>query len=127
MSDLGERVTRLKEPLTLYRGKGCKNCKQSGYRGRSGIYELLLLSEEIKKLISERASTQVTREVAGKTAGLVPLRVDGLKKALKGTTTIEEVDRVAYYASPVPLRLRRHKSDLARIISYLNKLYLITQ
>jgi type IV pilus assembly protein PilB len=96
MSDLGERVTKLKEPPTLYRGKGCKNCRQSGYRGRSGIYELLLVNEEIKKLISERASTQVIREVAGKTAGLVPLRADGLRKALKGTTTIEEVDRVAY-------------------------------
>ena len=60
-----------KEPLTLYRGKGCKNCKQSGYRGRTGIFELLLVNEEIKKLISEKASTQVIREVAKKTAGMV--------------------------------------------------------
>jgi len=96
MNDLGEDVTKSKEPLTLYRGKGCKNCKQSGYWGRSGIYELLLVNEEIKKLISERASTQVIRDVAKKTAGLVPLRVDGLKKVLKGITTLDEVDRVAY-------------------------------
>jgi type IV pilus assembly protein PilB len=96
MSDLGEEVTKLKGPLTLYRGKGCKNCKQSGFRGRSGIYELLLVNEEIKKLISERASTQVIREVAKKTGGMVPLRGDGLRKVLKGITTIEEVDRVAY-------------------------------
>ena len=96
MKDLGEEVAKLKKPLTLYQGKGCKNCKQSGYRGRSGIYEFLLVNEEIKKLISERASTQVIREVAKKTAGLVPLRLDGLQKVLKGITTLDEVDRVAY-------------------------------
>lgn len=96
LSDFGEEVTNLKGPLTLYRGKGCKNCKQSGYWGRTGIYELLLVNEEIKKLISERASTQVIREVAKSTAGLVLLRVDGLRKVLKGITTMEEVDRVAY-------------------------------
>ena len=96
MNDLGEEVIKSKEPLTFYRGKGCKNCKQSGYWGRSGIYELLLVNEDIKKLISERASTQVIRNVAKKTAGLVPLRVDGLKKVLKGITTLDEVDRVAY-------------------------------
>jgi len=96
MNDLGEEVTKSKEPLTFYRGKGCKNCKQSGYWGRSGIYELLLVNEDIKKLISERASTQVIRDVAKKTAGLIPLRVDGLRKVLKGITTLDEVDRVAY-------------------------------
>ena len=96
MGDLGEDVSKSKESLTLYRGKGCKNCKQSGYRGRMGIFELLLVNEEIKKLISERASTQVIREVAKKMAGLVPLRRDGLKKVLEGITTLDEVDRVAY-------------------------------
>jgi type II secretory ATPase GspE/PulE/Tfp pilus assembly ATPase PilB-like protein len=96
MCDLVEEVSKSKEPLTLYRGKGCKNCKQTGYWGRSGIFELLLINEEIKKLISERASTQVIRDVARKTAGLVPLRVDGLRKALKGVTTLDEVDRVVY-------------------------------
>jgi type II secretory ATPase GspE/PulE/Tfp pilus assembly ATPase PilB-like protein len=96
INDLGEEVTKSKEPLTFYRGKGCKNCKQSGYWGRSGIYELLLVNEDIKKLISERASTQVIRDVAKKTAGLIPLRVDGLRKVLKGITTLDEVDRVAY-------------------------------
>jgi type IV pilus assembly protein PilB len=96
MSDLSEEISKSKEPLTLYRGKGCRNCKHSGYWGRSGIFELLLVNEEIKKLISEKASTQVIRDVARKTAGLVPLRVDGLRKALKGITTLDEVDRVVY-------------------------------
>jgi type IV pilus assembly protein PilB len=96
MSELGEIVTSSQAPLTLYQRKGCKNCKQSGYRGRTGIYELLLVNEEIKKLISEKGSTQVIREIAKKTAGLILLRMDGLQKVLKGMTTIEEVDRVAY-------------------------------
>jgi type IV pilus assembly protein PilB len=96
MNELGEKGANSKDPLTLYRGKGCKNCKQSGYWGRSGIFELLLVNEEIKKLISERASTQVIREVARKKVGMVPLRVDGLGKVLKGITTLDEVDRVAY-------------------------------
>jgi type II secretory ATPase GspE/PulE/Tfp pilus assembly ATPase PilB-like protein len=61
-----------------------------------GIYELFLVNEDIKKLISERASTQVIREAAKKTVGMVPLRVDGLRKVLKGITTLEEVDRVVY-------------------------------
>jgi len=96
MSELGEKVAHSKVPLILYHGKGCKNCKQSGYRGRSGIFELLLVNEDIKKLISERASPRVIREVAKKTAGMVPLRVDGLRKVLKGITTLDEVNRVAY-------------------------------
>jgi type IV pilus assembly protein PilB len=96
MNELGEKVANSKVPLILYQGKGCKNCKQSGYWGRSGIFELLLVNEDIKKLISERASTQMIREVAKKTAGMVSLRVDGLRKVLKGVTTLDEVDRVAY-------------------------------
>jgi type IV pilus assembly protein PilB len=96
LSDLGDEVSKSKEPLALYRGKGCKNCKQSGYRGRTGIFELLPINEKIKQLISEKASTQVIREAAKKTVGMVSLREDGLRKVLKGITTLEEVDRVTY-------------------------------
>lgn len=96
IKDLGEDGLKSKGSLTLYRGKGCKNCKQSGYQGRTGIFELLLVNEEIKRLISEKASTQVIREVAKKTVGMVPLRSNGLRKVLRGITTLDEVDRVAY-------------------------------
>ena len=89
-------VSKSKEPLTLHRGKGCKNCKQSGYRGRTGIFELLPINEKIKQLISEKASTQVIRESAKKMVGMISLREDGLRKVLKGITTLEEVDRVIY-------------------------------
>ncbi|MCJ7746865.1 MAG: Flp pilus assembly complex ATPase component TadA [Desulfobacterales bacterium] len=96
LSDLGDEVSKSKEPLTLHRGKGCKNCKQSGYRGRTGIFELLPINEKIKQLISEKASTQVIRESAKKMVGMISLREDGLRKVLKGITTLEEVDRVIY-------------------------------
>jgi type IV pilus assembly protein PilB len=93
---LGDEVLKSKEPLTLHRGRGCKNCKQSGYQGRSGIFELLFINEKIKQLIAEKASTQVIREAAKKTVGMVSLREDGLRKVLRGVTTLEEVDRVTY-------------------------------
>jgi type IV pilus assembly protein PilB len=96
LSDLGDDVSKSKGPITLYRGKGCKNCKQSGYIGRTGIFELLLINERIKQLISEKASTQVIRETAKKTLGMISLREDGLGKVLKGITTLDEVNRVAY-------------------------------
>jgi len=96
LSELGDEVSKSEGPLIIYRGKGCKNCKQSGYRGRTGIFELLSINEKIKQLISEKASTQLIREAAKKTVGMVSLREDGLGKVLKGITTLEEVDRVIY-------------------------------
>ena len=80
----------------FYQGQGCDNCKQSGYLGRKGIFEFLILNERIKKLISEKASPQVIRETAKQTTGMLSLREDGLKKVLKGFTTSEEIDRVAF-------------------------------
>ena len=93
---LGDEFSKLEEPVTLYRAKGCKNCKQSGYRGRTGIFELLSINEKIKQLISEKGSTQVIRDIAKKTLGMISLREDGLGKVLKGITTLDEVNRVAY-------------------------------
>jgi type IV pilus assembly protein PilB len=88
-----------KAPITLHRGKGCKNCKQSGYWGRMGIFEFFQVDERIKRLISEKASTQQVRERAKEDLGMVSLREDGLYKALKGITTLEEVNRVASQTS----------------------------
>lgn len=96
LKELGGSIPKSKEPLTMHCGKGCKQCKQSGYLGRTGIYELLILNEKTKQLISEKASAQAIRQVARETAGLKSLREDGLLKVLKGVTTREEVDRVAY-------------------------------
>jgi len=96
LAEQDENLSKSKEPITLYRGKGCKNCKGSGYWGRLGIFELFLANERIKQLISEKASAQIIRETARETTGMVSLREDGLKKVLQGKTTLEEVDRVAY-------------------------------
>ena len=96
LKELSQVISKPKEPPTVYKGKGCKNCKQSGYWGRTGIFELLIVNEKIKRLISEKAPAQVIRDTARETVGMISLREDGLKKVLKGITTLDEVDRVAY-------------------------------
>ncbi|MBS3919389.1 MAG: Flp pilus assembly complex ATPase component TadA [Deltaproteobacteria bacterium] len=96
LKEMADHISSLKEPLAFSRGKGCKQCKQSGYLGRIGIYELLTVNEQIKRLIAEKASSQEIRQVARETTGLKSLREDGLLKVLKGVTTRDEVDRVAY-------------------------------
>jgi type IV pilus assembly protein PilB len=99
LSELGEDFSKSKEPIPLYKGKGCKNCKQSGYYGRKGMFELFLINDRIKQLISEKASSRLIRETAVKQLGMTSLREDGLRKALSGMTTLEEVERVAYKAA----------------------------
>lgn len=80
--------------LQLYKGKGCNECGNLGYLGRVGIYEVLVVSEKISRLILERASTNDIEKQAV-AEGMITLRQDGYLKALDGTTTMEEVLRVA--------------------------------
>jgi len=82
-----------KEEATFYRGKGCNICKNTGYKGRIGIFELMLMNDKIRDLILERTSSSVIKRAAEE-AGMKTLRKDGLEKALKGITTIDEVMRV---------------------------------
>jgi len=79
--------------LAAYRGKGCEECKKSGYKGRSGIFEFLRMSEEIKKMVVNKASADEIKRKAIE-EGMRTLRDDGLVKIAKGVTTIEEVLRV---------------------------------
>jgi type II secretory ATPase GspE/PulE/Tfp pilus assembly ATPase PilB-like protein len=72
--------------------KGCDACGGLGYRGRAGLYELLVLDDTIRPLVLERASISTLREAARK-AGMHTLREDGLAKARAGDTTLEEVLR----------------------------------
>ena len=83
------------QKLTLYRGSGCNECRNSGYRGRIAIVEVLPMSSELRSLILNKATTDEIKH-QGQLAGMVTLRMDGIQKALKGLTTIEEVMRVAY-------------------------------
>jgi len=77
----------------LCRGKGCDECRGTGYRGRSGIYELFVLDEDARSLILRRASTRDIRQHAIQ-RGMVTLRMDGWKRACEGVTTVEEILRV---------------------------------
>ena len=78
---------------TAWRGKGCKICNNTGYLGRTGIYEMLLLNEDIKKLILQKASSGMVNEKAVQ-SGMRTLKQDGWEKILAGLTTPEEVLRV---------------------------------
>jgi type II secretion system protein E len=77
----------------VWRGAGCENCRQQGYQGRKGIYELLLVSENIRPLIMNRSSSTAIAQRA-MDAGMRTLRTDGWNKVKAGETTIEEVLRV---------------------------------
>jgi general secretion pathway protein E len=82
-----------KFPQKLWKGAGCRKCHQSGYRGRMGIFELMVTRDRIKELIMQRTNAHVIRAEALK-AGMITLRQDGWRKVQEGTTTIEEVARV---------------------------------
>ena len=77
----------------LFEGKGCEACRFTGYHGRTAIYEILTLSEPIRKMILARASSQQIKQ-KGVSLGMRTLRQDGLKKVLMGLTTYSEVVRV---------------------------------
>ncbi|MBI3882308.1 MAG: type II/IV secretion system protein [Verrucomicrobia bacterium] len=80
--DIGDKV--------FYYGRGCQACNDTGYKGRKGIYELLVINEAIRALINERAPTVVLRQKAVE-LGMVTLREDGLRSIFDGDTTVEEV------------------------------------
>ena len=81
------------QPAKFYMGAGCDRCFQTGYRGRTGVYELMLISEEIQDLIYKRESAGVIKKIC-LNAGLQTLRMDGARKVLSGITTVAEVLRV---------------------------------
>lgn len=82
------------QPFTLYKGKGCEKCNNSGFLGRTGIYEVLRVTEKIAKLIMERADA-MTIEKESMKDGMITMKQDGYLKVLEGVTTMEEVIRVA--------------------------------
>ncbi len=81
------------QETVFYDGGGCEECRNTGFRGRSGIFEYLAIDDEIRREIIARSSTERIREIAaGK--GMTPLRGDGWRKVVQGVTTIPEVLRV---------------------------------
>jgi len=77
----------------IFKGEGCRDCGNTGYKGRVGIYEILRISDNIRNMIFNNESTVIIREVA-RQEGMKTLREDGARKFLEGWTTIEEVFRV---------------------------------
>ncbi len=80
-------------PAAIYEAQGCEECSMTGYRGRSGIYELLLVNDEIRKLILQHASADVIKGQAV-SQGMRTLREDGWREVRAGITTVAEVLRV---------------------------------
>jgi type IV pilus assembly protein PilB len=76
----------------FYYGRGCDRCNNTGHRGRQGLFELVIMNDELRDLVSAGASTDQLR-IACKKMGMVTLRESGLRAIFKGTTTIEEVVR----------------------------------
>jgi general secretion pathway protein E len=83
--DLGERK--------LYRPVGCARCMGTGYSGRTGIFELLVVNEEIRSLIMKRSDSNLIKKAATK-RGMLTLRQDGVRKVINQITTTEEMVRV---------------------------------
>jgi len=82
------------DAVTLFKAQGCEHCNQQGYRGRTGIYELICVDEALRALIHNRASeAQMISYVRQSTAGI---RDDGRARILSGVTTVEEVLRVTH-------------------------------
>jgi type II secretion system protein E len=80
-------------PEVIYRGRGCRQCQGTGYRGRQGVFELMPVTEEIRSMILERTSAQQIRKVAI-AQGMNSLRSDGWRLVREGKTTVDEVVRM---------------------------------
>ncbi len=76
----------------FYRGRGCASCNNTGFKGRTGLFEWLPMNDQLRDLMNHDCSTEKLRDVAMQT-GMVPLRESGLRKVFSGVTTIEEVIR----------------------------------
>ena len=82
------------EGATFMKGRGCVNCQKSGYKGRLGIFELMVMNGKLRELAFQGAATTDIRRAAV-ASGMTVMYADGVQKALRGITTLEEVFRVA--------------------------------
>lgn len=96
------------DQITLYKGKGCPNCSNTGYRGRTGLFEVIDVGPEIQELVLKKPTAREIWNVE-KAHGIKPLFVDGLDKVKSGITTLEELLRVA----DIPENIENGAFDLA--------------
>jgi general secretion pathway protein E len=88
------------KPQTVFQPVGCLECRMTGYQGRLGLYEILLMSTELKKLVTRQTDISALREQASR-EGMKPLRISGAMKVAAGLTTIAEILKVAPSAQGV--------------------------
>jgi type II secretory ATPase GspE/PulE/Tfp pilus assembly ATPase PilB-like protein len=88
-AQFGEKVSK----QDFYRGKGCEECGNRGYKGRVGIFEILEVDDEIRELIMGKVAVEKIKQAASK-KGMISMLSDGLDKIAAGITTVEEVLRV---------------------------------
>lgn len=81
--------------ITLFKGKGCDHCKNTGYKGRTGIHELMIMTDEIRDEILKRGPAHLVRNLAVQ-GGMKTLQMDAVSKILMGVTSVDEVLRVLY-------------------------------
>ncbi|MBI1757390.1 MAG: Flp pilus assembly complex ATPase component TadA [Fimbriimonas ginsengisoli] len=81
--------------LVLFRGKGCDKCKHTGYRGRTGVHELMVMADDLRDKVLESAPSHVLRAMA-MANGMRTLQMDAVQKVLSGVTSVDEVLRVIY-------------------------------
>ena len=79
-------------PVTLYRARGCSNCAQTGYQGRVGIFELMLVEDSIRAMVSKNVDAKTIKKQAV-AQGMGTLRLDGTRKVLSGMTSVAELMR----------------------------------
>lgn len=91
-----ELIQRFPELKTMAKGQGCKSCRGSGFRGRTGIFELLIIDDNIRQMINRKASADEIRKYAVE-SGMKTLYSDGLDKVRDGITTLDEVLRVTEF------------------------------
>ncbi len=91
LSDLG--LQGVDRDLTFYHPVGCKRCRETGYSGRTGIFEVMELTEELQEMVQKSAGSEEIKRQSVK-QGMIPLRHDGLRMVVRGITSVEEVLRV---------------------------------
>ena len=89
-----ELARRIARPPRIHRAVGCMECRMTGFMGRIGLYEILLMSPEIRRAVSSEVDLARVRELAIR-EGMRPLRLSGAAKVAAGITTLEEVVKVA--------------------------------
>jgi type IV pilus assembly protein PilB len=87
---------KLKEPMELYKAVGCKECGNTGYKGRLAIHEVLVVTGKIREMINKGATEDEMEEFAVKEQGMLTLRMDCMNHVIKGLVSVDELIRATY-------------------------------